>query len=88
MQVNKFLNQTEPHIVTADELELCDDFCKYPIWISFSPDADSKLIDNILHDKLTDKQLKHYLYTCGESSNLVELSSSASIKNLLSSSTL
>lgn len=71
--VNKFLNQTEPHIVTADELELCDDFCKYPIWISFSPDADSKLIDNILHDKLTDKQLKHYLYTCGESSNLVEL---------------
>lgn len=71
--VNKFLNQTEPHIVTVDELGLHNNFYEYPIWISFSPDANSKLIDDILHDKLTNKQLKHYLCICKESNNLAEL---------------
>lgn len=71
--VNKFLNQAEPKVVAVDELKLYDNFCEYPIWISFSPEANSKLVDDILHDKLTDKQLKYYLCVCGESDNLVEL---------------
>lgn len=58
-----FYNPMQPTVIDVGDLKNFDSFFEYPCRIEFTPKAHEEIVQRILHDKMSSKQIDFYLGT-------------------------